>query len=251
MRVSRFSTGLAAAILAAAPLAADQVLTLASHTDEMKMMGHTTPAKDEIHTYWFGESGVRYDFGDTSVIIRPDLKKFFFVNHPDKTVSAIDLPFDFKSLGGPEMAQMMEMMAKQMQASVTVTPETRTGSFAGFDCTYAHIDVKMMMMTMSTESCNSERMPIDFDRYKALQESFSQLAPNTDWIKEMTEKVKGFPVRSDTSVTVMGNEIKSWNELKSVEDKTPPAGYYDPPAGYTMKKYDPMAEMQKRQQRPH
>jgi hypothetical protein len=247
MRVSASLTGLAAAVLVAAPLAADQVLTMSSHTDEMKMMGHTTPAKDETHTYWFGDHGVRYDFGDTSVIIRPDEKKFYFVNHPDKTVSSIDLPFDFKSLGGPEMAQMMEMMAKQMAASVTVTPGTRTGSYAGYDCTWVHTDVKMMMMTMGIDSCNSEKVPVDLARFKELRESFSQLAPNTDWMKEMTEKMKGFPVRTESTTSVMGSEVKSWTELKSVEEKSAPAGFYDPPAGYKTQKYDPMAEMQKRQ----
>ena len=72
-----------------------------------------------------------------------------------------------------------------------------------------------------------------------------QLAPNTEWMKEMTEKMKGFPVRSESSMSIMGSDVKSWTELKSVEEKSPPAGFYDPPAGYTMQKYDPMAAMQK------
>lgn len=234
------------AALSATPAAADQVLTLSSHTDAMKMMGQTTPAKDETHTYWFGDQATRYDMGDTSVLTRLDQKKFYVINHPEKTYSTIDLPFDFKSLVGPEMAPMMDMMAKQMAATVTVTPTDRTGSFAGFDCTYSKIDIKMSMMNISTDSCNSDRMPIDYSRYKELQTAFSQLSMNQDWIKEIAEKVKGFPVRSESTMNVMGSPVKSWQELKSVEDKSAPAGHYDPPAGYTEQKYDPMAQMQKR-----
>lgn len=241
-RSAAFATALVAAL--AAPLAADTVLTLASHTDAMKMMGQNTPAKDETHTYWFGDAGTRYDMGDTSVILRVDTKKFYFVNHPQKVYSTIDLPFDFKSLAPPEMAQMMDMMAKQMAATVTVTPTDRTGSFAGLDCTYSKVDIKMMMMTMSMDSCNTEKMPIDYSRYKDLQASYSQLFPNQDWIKEMAEKVKGFPIRSETTMMVMGSPVKSWQELKAVEEKSAPGGHYDPPAGYKEQKFDPMAQMQ-------
>ena len=227
-----------------APAGADQVLTLASHTDAMTMMGKTTPAKDETHTYWFGDQATRYDLGDTSMILRVDQKKLYFVDHPARTYSPIDLPFTFSSLAGPEMAPMMEMISKQMAATVTVTPSDRTGSFAGFACTYAKVDIKMTMMNLTTDTCASEQIPIDLARYKDMQESFSNLFPNQKWVEEMAEKVKGFPVRSDTTVNVMGSPVKSWSELKTVEEKAAPAGNYEPPAGYTEKKFDPMAQMQ-------
>lgn len=235
--------------LLAAPAAADTVLTLATHTDAMKMMGQTTPAKDETHTYWFGDQGVRYDMGEMSLITRLDQKKFYMINHGEKSYSIIDLPFDFKSLVGPEMAPMMDMMAKQFAATLTVTPTDRAGSFAGYDCTYQKIAISMGVVTMNTDACTSERVPIDYERYKALQESFGSLQMNSGWIKEMAEKVKGFPVRSDTTMVVMGSNVKSWQELKSVDEKSAPAGHYDPPAGYKAIKYDPMAQMQKQGRR--
>jgi hypothetical protein len=237
---------LAAAALCAAPAAADTVLTIAAHTGEMKMMGKTQPAKDETHSYWFGANGTRYDLGDTSVILRVDQKKFYFVSHAQKSYSAIDLPFDFQKLMPPEMAPMMDMMMKQFAASVTVTPLDRTGSYAGLDCTWAKVDIKMAMVTMATESCSAEQLPIDYSRYRELQASFSQLFPNQGWIKEMAEKLKGFPIRSESTVTVMGTVGKSWQELKSIEEKSAPAGLYDPPAGYKEQKFDPMAQMQQR-----
>jgi hypothetical protein len=229
-----------------APAAADQVLTLASHRDAMTIMGKTTPAKDETHTYWFGDTATRYDLGDTSIIMRVDAKKLYFIDHTTKTYSPIDLPFDFASLAGPEMKQAMEMMAKQMTPTVTVTPSDRTGSFAGVACNYATVNIKMMMMDMTMDSCNAESLPIDYTRYKDLQDSFSQLMPNQAWIKEMAEKIKGFPIRQDMTMNVMGSPMKNWSELKSVEEKPAPAGIYDPPAGYKEQKYDPMAQAQRR-----
>jgi hypothetical protein len=244
MLVSAFALAGVLTLAGAPPAAADQVLTLASHTDEMKMMGKTTPAKDETHTYWFGADGTRYDMGEMSVITRLDLKKLYFVNHGSKTYSAIDLPFDFKSLVGPEMAPMMDMMAKQMAATVTVTPTDKTGNFAGIACTYSKVDIKMAMMSMSTDSCMAETMPIDLSRYQELTKSYAELFPNMDWVKQMAEKLKGFPIRSDTTMNIMGSASGNWQELKTIEEKSAPAGTYDPPADYKEQKYDPMAQMQ-------
>jgi hypothetical protein len=68
---------------------------------------------------------------------------------------------------------------------------------------------------------------------------------NQKWMKELAEKVKGFPLRSDSTTTVMGKQMKSWQELKSVTDESAPAGHYDPPAGYKQTQFDPMAQAQR------
>ena len=231
-------------VLAAPPASADTVLTLLNHTDEIKMMGRTTPAQTVTNEYWFGERATRYDSGETSVLMRVDLKKLFFVDHAEKTVSTLDLPFDFKSLVSPEMAPMMEQMSKMMQATTTVTPSDRTGSFGGYACKYSRIDISLAMMKMEMDSCLSPDVPIDYERYKELSEAQAELIPNADWMKDVAEKMKGFPVRSDTTTTMMGKSYKGWQELQKVDQRTPPPGHYDPPADYREKKFDPMAEMQ-------
>ena len=71
------------------------------------------------------------------------------------------------------------------------------------------------------------------------------MLPNTQWMKEIAEKLQGFPVRTDITTTMMGKSFKSWQELKSIEQKTPPAGFYEPPAGYKQVEFNPMSQMQK------
>ncbi len=221
---------------------ADQVVTMLNHNDEMSMMGQKTPAQDVQHEYWFGAEALRYDMGETSIITRPDDKKLFFLNHPSKTYSTISLPFDFKSLVSPEMAPMMEQMMKMMAASTTVTPSDRTGRFAGVACKYSKVDITMGMMQMSMDMCASEDLPIDLGRYRSLKEMQAELAPNADWMKDLAEKVKGFPIRTDTVTTMMGKSYKSYSELQSIDNRTPPAGFYAPPADYEEKTFDPMAQ---------
>jgi hypothetical protein len=245
--MSRLKTllGCTLAVAVAAPALADKVLTVANHTDAFSMMGQNQPAQDDTFKYWFGADAIRFDSGETSTIVNLPRKKLYLVNHGDKTYSAIDLPIDFKKLVGPEMAPMMDQMAAMMAATVTVTPTDRTGSFGGFDCTWSKIDLSMAMMQMSQDSCLTESLPIDYGRYKDLATSQGELMMNQQWMKELAEKVKGFPLRSDSTTTVMGKQMKSWQELKSVTDESAPAGHYDPPAGYKEEKFDPMAQAQR------
>lgn len=241
MRLRLTTHVFALCLVTALPAAADTVLTLANHSDEIVMMGQKTPAQDNEQQYWFTDDATRFDAGDTSIVMRLDSKKLYVLNHSEKSYSTIDLPFDFKSLVGPEMAPMMDQMMKMMAASVTVTPSDRAGEFAGYGCRYSQVDVSMAMMQMSIDQCLSEKMPIDYSRYQALAEAQAEMIPNGSWMKELAEKLQGFPVRSETTTTMMGKSFQSWQELKSVEEKSAPAGFYAPPPGYKEIRFDPMA----------
>jgi hypothetical protein len=242
LRTKLFAASALALALSALPAGADTVLTIANHSDAFSMMGQTTPAQDNTFYYWFGADATRYDMDETSVILRLDQKKFYLVNHDEKTFSAMDLPIDFEKLVGPEMAPMMQQMAKMMAATTTVTPSDRTGSFAGYSCRYQRVDISMAMMQTSMEMCTTEELPIDYPKYREIALAQSELAANQAWMRDLAEKVKGFPLRTDTTATVMGKAMKSWQELKSVEEKAAPAGHYEPPAGYREVKFDPMAQ---------
>jgi len=248
---ARLAAGLAVlAVLAfGAPAPADQVVTLLSHTDEISIMGQKTPAQDIRQEYWFGAEALRFDSGDTSVVIQPTAKKLYFANHADKSYSAMDLPLDFKQLVPPEMAPMMEQMMGMMTATVQVTPTDRTGKFGGYSCKYSTVDVSMAMMKLSMDTCTTEDLPIDYSRYRSLYLSQAEMMPNIGWMREMAEKLTGFPIRQDTTTTMMGKPVKSWQELQSVEERAAPAGFYGPPAGYREVEFNPMAQGQQQRGR--
>ncbi len=241
MNAKSWTVTLTLAALAAAPAAADRLLTLKSHTDAAQLMGQSTPAQDDTHLYWFGGDAIRQDTGAVSTIIRFDQKKMIWINHDEKTYSSLDLPIDFKKLVPPEMAPMMEQMAAMMGGSAKVTPTDKGGSFAGFDCKFYRVDVNMSMMNMAMDMCLSDKMPVDYKRYQSLVDSQSEMLPSSKWMKELS-KIPGFPVRSDTTTTVMGKSFKGYQELVSSEEKAAPAGTYEPPAGYKEQPFDPMGQ---------
>ena len=52
------------------------------------------------------------------------------------------------------------------------------------------------------------------------------------------EKVKGFVVYTVTNTSIMGNEMKTISEVQEVKESASPAGIYDVPAKYKVKKWE-------------
>jgi hypothetical protein len=45
------------------------------------------------------------------------------------------------------------------------------------------------------------------------------------------KKIKGYPIHVDISMTMMGMNIKGFNTVTEISEKTAPKGLYSPPAG--------------------
>jgi hypothetical protein len=58
-------------------------------------------------------------------------------------------------------------------------------------------------------------------------------------------KIEGLVVEQQGVMTMMGNEVGTSEKALSIENVEAPAGTYDPPAGYTEKPFDFMAQMQR------
>src|SRR4029453_4682515 len=201
-------------------------------------MGHEEPAKDETIEMWISKNSVARRGGTVDTIARLDEKKLYVINNTAKAYSVIDLPFDFKSLLTPEQQPMAEQMEKMMAMNITVTPTTETKKVGKWSAKRYDVAVTGMGMKMDIVSWISN--DIGFDR-KAYREFFSNLAGlqmRSDWMKKLAE-IDGYPVAQDMTMTIMGKPITSHTELVSVEEKSAPAGTYEPPAGYTLRKNTP------------
>lgn len=81
------------ALILTAPLTADTLLTKKRDADEMiSPTGSLSPgAKNQKVEIWIGPDRVRRDNGPTSLLLRLDQRKLYFINHPDKTYTVTDL----------------------------------------------------------------------------------------------------------------------------------------------------------------
>ena len=241
---------LATALVLAAALAAsaDTKIRQKHHNDTFTVMGQTQPAKDFEGTLWFGQDRARNDMDKQSIIMLLDKGTVLVLNHENKTWA--ELPMDISKAvaqaskksgedvpeGLPaEMQEMMKGMFKNMKFTVTETAEKSV--INGWNCRKYIQKVEGGMAPSTSEVWASQDVQVDSKLMARMSAAMMSMQPG---LKEMvadiqkeTEKIKGMTVRTVTVSTVMNAKMKSSIELIEVKNNVaPPAGIYEPPAGY-------------------
>lgn len=231
------------AALATPALAADTKITTTNHTDAAKsMMGGETPAKDTTQTTWIGKDRMRIENGDNVQIVRNDLKKMYFVHTADKTYSVVDLPVDMKKILPADAAPYIEGMAASMK--VTLTPTTETKKIKDWNTTKYTMTTTMQMgpmpMTMTHDVWVTKDVTIS--GASDLYCSVLSMAPGGAAIIAEYKKIEGFPILTEKTISMMGNDTKSKDEVTSIESKDAPEGSYDVPKDFKEKPFDFMTD---------
>jgi hypothetical protein len=224
-------TFVAIVLVAALSLSADVYVKSKSHTDAMSIMGQTTPATDTVSEQWIAADKFAAVSADQTFIIDAGKNMAYFVNPKAKTYFETPLPFDYAKLLPPQAAAMAGMM----MMSATVAPTTETKKVGQWNCTGYDVTISVMGMPMKQRVWAT--MDTGFD-VKAFNEKF--LVPMMKGMmrfddasaKEMM-KIKGFQVASEMNGEIMGAKIHSTTEVLEISKKTPPAGIYGVPAGFT------------------
>jgi hypothetical protein len=238
-------------VIATVRARADIYMKQKVHTDELKVMGQTQPAKDEISVIWLGENLARMDQGAaTSSILLGEKKILYMLDHNKKTYAEMPLDLDkmFDEAAGaaagddPEVAEAKKKMPAfmknlmkgamgSMSAKVTETGETK--KIGSWNCRKYLIEMDMGMAGKTTsEAWATEDLKIDYGLYFTSANAMLASQPGFDKIVKEMQKVKGVIVYQTAKVRVMGSDVTSTTELLECSDKSAPAGNYDVPAGY-------------------
>jgi hypothetical protein len=229
---------------------ADVYMKQKVHTDELKMMGQTQPAKDEISVIWLGENLARMDQGAaTSSILLGDKKILYMLDHNKKTYAEMPLDFDkmfdeAAAAGAGDdqetaeakkkmpgfMKGLMKGMMGGMSAKVTETGETK--KIGSWNCRKYIIEMDMGMGKSVAEAWATEDLKINYSLYFTSANAMLASQPGFDKIVKEMQKVKGVIVYQTAKVKVMGSEVTSTTELLECSEKSAPAGNYDIPADY-------------------
>jgi len=140
-------------------------------------------------------------------------------------------------------------MMGMMKATVTVTPNGQTKQVGQWKCVGYDAAINMMMMPMHITIWATKDVP--FDPKKLMEKGYGQLLRaqsaylDEASIKEFM-KIEGFQVASETTMEMMGNKMHTTQEVVEIVKKTPPAGVYTVPAGYTKNDKLSPQDMQKR-----
>jgi hypothetical protein len=221
--------------------AADIKVVKQTHQDGFTIMGQTQPPADREQTTWIGHDRMFMDQGDKATIVRLDTMKLYVVDHDTKSFYALDLPVDLSKLVPPEMQPMLEMM----KFDVTVTPTEEYKQVGDWKARRYDMEMTSKMFSMKTTMWAANVQGYDPQTFKSMYVHLNSLQPGmADAVKEMTE-IEGLVVAQKGIMTMMGSEVGTSEKTISIEDIDAPPGTYEPPADYTEKAFDFMAQMQR------
>jgi len=221
-------------------LSADIYIQQKTHSDAFTVMGQTTPAKDEVNHIWLGDNKMAMHMKTMSYIIDLDKNVMYWLIHANKNYLEMGLPLDLNEIFP---AQMMQMMGS---IDVKVTPTGETRKINQWNCQGYDVDMSVMMMNMKTKAWASTEVPFKWEEYMEKMYPYvaqAMMRLSDDALKEYA-KIKGWQIRSDTTVKMMGNDMKSWVEVAEIAKKDAPAGTYSVPEGYQKKEKLSMMDMQ-------
>lgn len=237
-------TVLSLLLVLAVAASADIYVKSKSHTDAFAMMGQSQPAKDEITEQWFNDDQFAAITPGATIIA--DLKKnaIYIVNNNQKTYIESALPFDFTKILDPQVAQMMGQM---MKMTVTAAANGQKKTIGQWKCAGYDVTINMMMMPMKLAVWASTDVPFDLAKFRNLYMNVmkAQMRLDEASVQEMM-KVQGYWISTEMSMEMMGAKMHTTNEVVEIAKKTPPAGIYSVPAGYTKKDKLGMQDMQNR-----
>jgi hypothetical protein len=220
----------------------DSLLTVKSHADAFELKGEAQPPKDTEVRIWVAGDRIRRDEGDTSMILRLDRNKLFLLHHPEKTYNELTLPVDFVRLMPKGKEELGQTWARQMRLTVKVTPGGETKKINGWSAQRVQMDITSAMgMKIGTTLWVSKDIA-SYAELNKLTASLAALQPGAaDWSQKLGQ-LEGFPIVKEDDVDALGAHFRTREQLIAVETKVPPAGIYDPPAGYKAEPFNPLEE---------
>lgn len=229
------------AVTASSALAADFYIKQISHTDAFAMMGQEQPARDDTIDMWLGDNRMAVEMPQMKVVIDLGQDIMYWISHQSKSYVEMTLPLDLDKYFP---AQIMQMMG-DVTMTVAATDEKKT--FGSWECIGYDVTMNIMMMEMNQKIWASTDVPFDWKDYSQkmmpkLSQAMMRLGDES--LEEML-KIEGFQIRTETTMNMMGNDMKSWQEVQEITKKDAPAGTYAPPEGYTKKDKLDMSDIQR------
>lgn len=154
-----------------------------------------------------------------------------------------------KSLPPEQQKRMQEMMGGMF--AVHVTKENSGRTIAGYRCT----DYTMTIGQFSrTEQCLTTELKFpeatwrqfknSLDSMQSMMRAMGPMAKGMESMTEEMQKMKGIPLATTTTTTIMGRKSVSTSEVTSITHDPIPATAWAVPAGYT-KVESPMKQAMK------
>ena len=225
------------------PALADNFFKQVVHTGAFEMMGQTTPETNDTTTMWLSEDKAYSSMGDTAaVIFYLEKGEICFINHQKKEYTTmpmdlgeiIDEVLEEEDEEARQMAELVKGMAGAIMGSIeiSVTPTEETRKIGEWDCKKYNVDLSMAMMKSKQELWATEDIQVDYTMFRAVSGGMMAQMPGFDKMLEEMKQIKGLPVKTVATASIMGSEAVTTTELIEYTEKDAPDGIFDIPEGY-------------------
>lgn len=227
------------------PIYSDIYMVNKQHTEGMAVMGKKQPDQDVVQKVWITKNKIKSESNDQTIFILLDEKKMIALNHEEKTYTELPMGFGnmmdkaMENQSGEEkqeMEQFMQMAKGMMKFEITVTPTNETKKVNKWNCKKYKQEVKMGMGPLVSEVWATEELEMDYEVYAKFSTAMMAMQPgfSDSFDKAMNElkKIKGVPVFTETTMNMMGMQMKSTQELLEFKQGKAPKGTFDIPKGY-------------------
>ncbi len=225
---------------------ADVYMKQLSHTDAYTMNGQNYEPVNDTVEMWLSGDKAKLESNEAIVIARKDQNVVYFIDPATKTYSEVK----YSDLGNAkammaaqgvdtanaEQMKMMESMMAMMQVKATVTPTDSTKEIEAYKTKKYDVDLQMGTASAKSVYWVTGDIKVDYDLLAKLTNMMILQMPGAAAAIDELKKMEGVPVESETTVNVMGSEMKTSMKLLSYDEKTVPASAFELPEGLTEKK---------------
>lgn len=207
---------------------------------EVRSKGMMGQGGNETSTTYLSQNALREESsGGSDMIMYLAERRFVLIDHKKKTYSEMsvdDLQNRMddvsKAMSDPENQQAMEMLKQMMgggSGEVTVRHVGDGGSVAGFSTQKYEIKMSPMEMTLwATSEIEPPAAYFDMMNFRIASNPLFDTAQ----LIEAFRQVEGFPVKTETSMKLMGMNMETVSEVTKVERGAIDPAKFELPAGY-------------------
>jgi len=220
----------------------DVVIIKKTHTDAFTAGDRERPAVDATITTWMrGKDMLRIEEGDRVTIVLAGEKKVHLLNTKDKTASTVDLPFD-RSKYMPESAPAGGGREGRGgdgagAPSVTVTPTEETKKISNWTAKKYKVARTGGFNSGVEEVWAASEAGMDITAFRELTAQIPSMRPMPGG--DEMKKIEGFVILTERTRPMGDIDIKSREEIVSIEKKEAPAGAFEIPKDYQIKPFEP------------
>ncbi|MBD3403941.1 hypothetical protein GF420_13700 [candidate division GN15 bacterium] len=236
-------------LLIAGSAVADVFIRQVVHTGPVEMGGQTHPARTDTSAAWMGGDRITMITDENrSIIVRADEGKMYMVDHGAKKYAVI--PIDFTSFmeeaaaaSGEDVDQQqlqatkdaMKQMMGEVKVTVTETEETK--KIKEWEAKKYISEISMAMGTSRSEIWATKDIDINYEMLWSASNAMMAILPGFEDMVAKMQQIEGMPIKTISTMTMMGNEMTNESEVLEVLDKPAPEGIYDIPADYAKEEF--------------